>query len=86
MPVSVTLLQWIEVGGYGFSRSHKVSLTILAYFAFRNSAPSSASSANNETNVSIWQSVNIAPLRIIRCLSCGFHPRIFFSSAQILAS
>ena len=72
MPVAGELLQWICVGGCGCPSSCKVSPMILTSFAFRNSSPSSASAANSPTSLSIWNSVNIAPLRCMGCLSCGF--------------
>ena len=86
MPVAVALFQCIGVGGYGCPSSRKVSLMILDYFAFRDSAPSSASAVNSATNLSIWHKSNIAPLRCMGCLSCGFHPRKKFTAALLLAS
>ena len=59
---------------------------ILCYFSFRNSAPSSASASDAATNLSIWQSVNIAPLRYMGCLFCGFQPRKKCAAAMILES
>ena len=63
-----------------------VNLMLLTSFSFRNRAPCSSSASNAATNLSIWQSVNIAPLRWVGCLSCGFHPRNKFPAAPILAS
>ena len=59
---------------------------MLASFAFRNSSPSSASAADAATNFSIWQSMNIAPLKCMGCFYCGFHPRKKCPSAWLLAS
>ena len=64
----------------------KVSLVILAYFAFRNSALSSNSAANGVANLSIWYRVNTSPLRCMGCLPCGFHPREKCPASWLLAS
>ena len=61
-------------------------LVILASFEFRNIPPSSASAAYAATNLSIWHSVNIAPLGCIVCLSCGFHPRNKCPADRIISS
>ena len=53
MPVAVALSQCIEVGGCRCPSSRKVSLIILDYFAFSNSAPISAYSDNAATNLSM---------------------------------
>ena len=68
----------------GFSSSCKVILIILDYFLFRNSAPSSTSAADAATNFIIWHRVNIAPLRCMGCLSCGFHTRKKCPATRIL--
>ena len=36
-------------------------------------------------NLIIWHSLNIAPLRCMGCLSCGFYPRKKFPAARMLA-
>ena len=59
---------------------------ILAYFEFGNSDPSYASADYAATNLSMWHKANIAPLRCMRCLYCGFHPRKKFPADLILAS
>ena len=86
IPLAVALSQFIGVGGSGCPSSCKVSPMILTSFAFRNSSPSSASAANSPTSLSIWNSVNIAPLRWMGCLSCGFYPRKKYPAARLLAS
>ena len=86
IPVAMSLLQCIGVGGYGYLSSLKVSLMILVSFSFRNIAPNYASADDAATNLSIWHRVNIAPLRCMGCLSCGFHPRKKCSTAWILES
>ena len=86
MPVAVTLLQWICVGSCMCPSYRNVSIMILVYFAFKNSAPSYASSTNAATNLSIWNSANIAPFRWMGCLYCGFHPRKKFPAARLCAS
>ena len=86
MPVSVALSQCLWVGGWGCPSSRKISLMILDSFAFRNSAPSSASADNAANVFIIWHKVNITPLRCMGCLSCGFHPRKKFPAALLLAS
>ena len=83
IPLAVALSQFIGVGGSGCPSSCKVSLMITDYFAFRNSAPSSASADDAATKLSIWHRVNIAPLRCMGCLSCGFHPRKKCPAARI---
>ena len=85
MPVAVALSQWIGVGGCEYPSYRNVSLMILDYFLFRNSAPSSASASDATINLSIWHSVNITPLRCMGCLSCGLRPRKKCSAARILA-
>ena len=74
------------MGGCGCPSCRKVSLVILAYFAFSSSALGSDYAADAATNLSMWQSVNIAPLRCMGCLSCGFRPRKKFPAARMLAS
>ena len=86
IPVAVVLSQFIGVDGCGCPISRKMSLVIVDYFKFRNSAPSSASAADAEKFLSIWHRVNIAPLRCMGCLSCGFHPRKKVPAARILES
>ena len=73
------------MSGSGSPSSHKVSLVILAYLVFRNSAPSSASAVGAATNLSIWHKENIAPVRYMGSLSCGFHKRKKCPSALLLA-
>ena len=84
MPVAMALLQWIGVCGCGFPSSCKVSLVILASFAFRNSDPSSASADYAATNLIIRQSVNISPLRCMGCLPCVLRPRKKCLAAHLL--
>ena len=86
MLVAMVLLQWIGVGVCGCPSSCKLSLLILFYFAFRKGTPSSASDADAATNLSIWYSVNIARLRCIGCLSCGFHPSNKCPAARLIES
>ena len=86
IPVAMSLLQCIGVGGYGYLSSLKVSLMILVSISFRNIAPNYASADDAATNLSIWHRVNIAPLRCMGCLSCGFHPRKKFTDTRLLAS
>ena len=62
MHAAVALMQWIGVVGCGCPGSRKVSPMILAYFDFSNSALSSSSAANSVIYLSIWHTVNIAPL------------------------
>ena len=59
---------------------------ILSYFAFRKSAPSSASADDAATNFSMCHRLSIASLRCMGCLSFGFHPRKKFPAARLLAS
>ena len=86
MPIAVALLQCIGVGGCGCPISCKVIIIILDSFAFRNSAPISASASDAAINLSIWHKVNIAPLICMGCLSCGFHRRNKCPAALLIAS
>ena len=86
IPVAVTLELFIVVVSCGCYSSYQVSLMVFSSFPFINSALSSASTDNAATNLSIWHRVNIAPLRFMGCLSCGFHPRKKCSTAWILES
>ena len=84
-PVDVELPQCIGVGGFGCPSSCNISLMILAYFALKNSAPSSTSADDAAINLSIWHNVNISPFRWTGCLSCALHPRKKFPDAQLHA-
>ena len=53
VPADVVLLQCIGVVVCGCPNYRKVSLMILDYFSFSNSAPSSSSAANAAKNLSI---------------------------------
>ena len=59
---------------------------LLAYFAFKNSAPSYASTDDAATYFSIRHSINTSPFRWIGCLSCGVHPSKKFPGARLHAS
>ena len=59
---------------------------MFAFFAFKNSAPNSASAADAATNFSIVQRVKIAPLRRMGSLACGVHPRNKYPTALMHAS
>ena len=86
IPVDVSLLQYIGVGGCGCSSYCNVSLMILEYFSFRNSALISASDASATTNLSTQHGVNISSLRSMGSLSCGFHLWKKFTAFCILVS
>ena len=86
MSVAVALLQLIDVGGCRCPSSCNVSLMILSSFAFKNSAPSSASAAYAATNLSIRHSVDIAPFMWMGCLYRGFHTRKKCPAARLRAS
>ena len=86
MPVDVALSQWIGLEICGCNSSPNVSFIILAYFAFKNISPSSTSAADAAKKLSIWKSVNIASLRWMWCLSCGFHTRKTFPAARLRES
>ena len=81
----MALSQCIGVSGYGCYSSCKVSIVILDSFAFINSALSSASADNSAKKLSIWHRMNIATLRCMGYLSCGFHPRDEFPDPWILS-
>ena len=70
MPVTVVFSQCIVVGGCRFPSSCKLSIIILDYFAFRNSAPSSASDADATTHLSIWGAYTVVSILVkIYCCS-----------------
>ena len=73
------------MGGCGYTSFCNVSLMILAYFSFKNSAPSSTSADDAAINLSIWHDVNISSFRWTGCLSCALHPRKKFPDAQLHA-
>ena len=74
------------MGDCGCTSSFTFSLVILDYFAFRNTATSSTSDSDDVTNFSVWNNVNIAPLRCMGSLSCGFHLRKKFPDDLLLKS
>ena len=84
IPVAVALLQCIGVGGGGCPSSCKLSVIVLDYFAFRDSAR--VLHLLPMLRRSIWNRVNIVPFMCMGCLSCGFHPRNKCPAAWILAS
>ena len=55
-------------------------------FEFKYVTPNSASAADLVTNLSVWNRVNIAPLRRMGCLSCGVHARKKFTATQLRVS
>ena len=65
----------IGVGGCGWPNSSSVMRMILASFAFKNSAPSSASAAEAATNFNILHKEWIAPFNLIGCPSTGTEPK-----------
>ena len=63
MPTAVVLSTWMGVGGCGWPILAKVSLMTLPSFMFMNSAPNSASAANDAAIFRIVLRVQMAPLR-----------------------
>ena len=59
---------------------------IFSSFVIKNSDPNSAFDSDAATNLSIWHSVNIAPLMWMGGLSCGVHPRKQFLSIRLCTS
>ena len=80
----MALSQFIGVCGCGCPSSSKVIIMILGSFSFRDSAPSYESAADAAKILSIWHRENIAPLRCLGCLPCGFHLRNKCPSDRLL--
>ena len=85
MPTAVELSMCMGVGGCGWPNSCRVRRMILASFAFRKSAPSSASAADAATNLSKLQRTWIAPLSAMGLPSSGIDPKKKYPAARLLA-
>ena len=75
IPVTFVLSTCISVGGCGYPNSSNVNCRIFASFAFKKSAPSSASAADAATFFSMEDVTCIEPLRNIGWLSFGLFSR-----------
>ena len=72
-------------GGCGCPNSCNISRITFASWAFKNSAPSSASAADAATNFSIEHVIIMFPLRKIGSPSFGKLPRKKYPPALLLA-
>ena len=73
------------VGGCGCPSSCSISLITFASWAFKNSAPSSASAADAATSFSIKQVIIILPFKTMGSPSFGKLPRKKYPPARLLA-
>ena len=67
IPTIQVLSICIDVGGCGCPNSSSVMHMVLASFAIKNSAPSSASAAEAATNFNILHKEWIVPFNLIDC-------------------
>ena len=71
--------------GCGWPSYDNVSLMVHPSFTFMNSAPNSASTADDATNFKIVQKVKIAPLSVMCSQYLGTEPRKKWPDAQHMA-
>ena len=72
------------VGFCGWPSYFKLSRIVHPYFKFMNSAPNSASAADDATNFKMVQRVKIALLIVMGSPSLGTEPRKKWTDARLL--
>ena len=75
----------MEVGGCRWLSSANVSLMVRPSFIFMNSAPNSASAADDATNLKMVYKVKITPLSVMGYPSLDSEPRKKWPDARLLA-
>ena len=75
MPTAVLLSQCTGVADCGWPSSLRMRQKIFPSLQLRKRAPSSASAADETTNLSIAHKVKNAPFNLIGSPSIGIHPR-----------